>query len=79
MIDSPVLKLLFDRTYNFSHEEGNVKEPSRKRRTILYFIVDGTYPKWPLFMKPIGNVTEIKNSRFSEVYMQKLGRVLEHF
>lgn len=37
---------------------------------MLYLLVDRTYQKWPVFMEPIGNVSESENSRFAEVHKE---------
>lgn len=67
---SPVLKIIFKGKLDFSHDEGYFIKSSRKRRNFLYFIVDGEYPKWPLLMEPINNVTEFEKSRFPEVHTE---------
>ncbi len=60
LYSSPLFNDIFNGLFKVDNNDVFLIPPSTIQRTIKYFLTDGIYPDWPLFVKPIHNaVTDI--------------------
>ncbi len=67
--ESVLLSKLFKEKFHLLHKSGYKIVPNGIRRHLMYFIVDETYPRWPIFVKSSKNNTRQHSSeRFINNY-----------
>lgn len=75
---SPLFRDVFNDYFNVRSKRGYKIIPEGKIRRLYYFLVDGIYPNWPLFAKPIHqpvNEEEGKYSSFQEGVRKDIERL----
>ncbi len=65
LYSSPLFQDIFNGLFNISKSDGYTIPPSTAKRIMNYFLVDGIYPDWPIFAKPIHNAVNIIKKFFS--------------
>ena len=75
---SPLFVDILNGTFKLRSRRGYKVLPNGIRRALYYLLVDGIYPEWPIFLKPIQqplNVDEKKFSKFQEGVRKDIERL----
>lgn len=62
---SPLFRKIMSGTYNFKLDSSYTTGSLQTVRDVPYFLVDGIYPNWPIFVKPIHKTDSLSQSKFT--------------
>ena len=79
ILESPVVKEVIAGSLIMECEDGYFVQPSRRRRKLMYFLVDGTNSTCPLFIEPNRRMEDSTYSKFGEAHAEMRTNVENFF